>query len=134
MRQVNRYTDIDVKTVDGGRLIIMLYDGAIRFLKEAAVACRKRDFKKKGTLIGRAERIVGELQACLNFEVGGEICKNLDQLYSWMILHLTEANLKTSAEHCERVVSILSTLRDAWETAVNQLRQEKAADPGLDAR
>lgn len=115
-----RYLETAVETASPVRLIVMLYDGAIRFINEAAYAIRQRDYETKNAKIQRAQRILTELICSLDFEKGGEIARNLYRLYNYMYNQLIEANIEDSYERLEHVVNLLSELREAWDAIATQ--------------
>ena len=97
------------------RLVAMLYDGCLEAFAEARGAMRARDIERKGRAIGRAVRIVEEgLRAGLNIEAGGRLAKDLNQLYIYVAMRLTQANLRndeTALDECQRLIQ---PLREAW--------------------
>ncbi|MFQ3611648.1 MAG: flagellar export chaperone FliS [Fimbriimonadales bacterium] len=116
----NRYLETAVETASPVRLVVMLYDGAIRFLNEAKQAIQNRDFETQNLKFQRAQRILAELISSLDFDKGGEIAENLFRLYTYMYNQLVEANLQDSIERTEHVIHLLSELREAWDTIANQ--------------
>jgi len=98
----------------------MLYEGAIRFTKLAIEGVKKNDRVQKGTYIVKVQDIVNELSLSLNHEVGGDISKELDRLYNYIIEQLTEANVKNDAKPLEVILKLLETLHDGWKVAVDQ--------------
>ena len=86
------YNQINVTTADPMKVILMLYDGAIRFLKEAIECTRTGDIKNKNINANNARDIIVELNNALNVEVGGEMAHNLRSLYLFMNRHLMTAN------------------------------------------
>lgn len=97
------------------RLVAMLYDGFLESLAEARGAMRAREIERKGRAIGRAVRILEEgLRGNLNLEAGGRLAQDLDQLYGYVVMRLTQANLRndeTLLDECQR---LLQPLREAW--------------------
>ena len=77
-----RYLETAVETASPARLIVMLYDGAIRFINEAAYAMQQRDYETQNTKLQRAQKILAELISSLDFDKGGEIAENLFRLYT----------------------------------------------------
>ncbi len=116
----NRYLETAVETASPVRLVVMLYDGAIRFLHEALHAIQNRDYETKNLKYQRAQKILAELISSLDFEKGGEIAENLFRLYTYMYNQLVEANIQDSVERTEHVIHLLSELREAWDTIANQ--------------
>ncbi|MCX7993125.1 MAG: flagellar export chaperone FliS, partial [Fimbriimonadales bacterium] len=102
------------------RLIVMLYDGAIRFINEAVYAMRQRDYETQNARLQRAQKILAELISSLDFEKGGEVAENLFRLYTYMYNQLVEANLQDSHERLEHVVDLLANLREAWDTIATE--------------
>jgi flagellar protein FliS len=96
----------------------MLYQGAIDFLRQAKGSLERGDMAEKGQCITRALAIISELLTGLNFEVGGEVARNLESLYLFMIDHITTANLVNDPQRLEEVISLLCTLKEGWEGAI----------------
>jgi flagellar protein FliS len=92
----------------------MLYDGALRFLAEARSAIERRDVPARRVAMGRALAIVSELQNTLNMEAGGEISAELDRLYSFVTMRLTDASSTQDVKPLDEAVRVLSTLREGW--------------------
>ncbi|MCX7924751.1 MAG: flagellar export chaperone FliS [Fimbriimonadales bacterium] len=115
-----RYLETAVETASPARLIVMLYDGAIRFINEALYAMRQRDYETQNARLQRAQKILAELISSLDFDKGGEIAENLFRLYTYMYNQLVEANLQDSPERLEHVVDLLSDLREAWDTIATE--------------
>lgn len=115
-----RYLETAVETASPARLIVMLYDGAIRFINEAGYAMRQRDYETQNAKLQRAQKILNELICSLDFEKGGEVARNLYRLYNYMYDQLVAANIEDSYERLEHVVGLLSELREAWDTIATQ--------------
>ncbi|MEA2426814.1 MAG: flagellar secretion chaperone FliS [Thermoleophilaceae bacterium] len=109
------YRDSSVLTAPPERLVVMLYDGAHRFLFQAAHAMRSGDITLMNNRMQRAEAIVNELRSTLNFEQGGEIAVRLDSIYSFCQRHMLDARLKLDPARIEQVMKLLADLRDAWD-------------------
>lgn len=121
----NQYQNNQVTTASPEQLLIMLYDGAIRFVRQAQEAMAAGERTGKLESISKALGIVSELANTLNHEIGGEIAENLDALYHFMIRELTQANLKNDPEKLKVVHDLLSGLRETWLEAIEINRQEK---------
>ena len=121
----NQYQNNQVTTASPEQLLIMLYDGAIRFVRQASEAMVAGERVRKLESISKALGIVSELANTLDHEVGGEIAENLDALYHFMIRELTQANLKNDAEKLKVVEDMLCGLRETWMQAIEINRQEK---------
>jgi flagellar protein FliS len=113
------YQAQSVLTASPGQLVLMLYDGALRFLGHAKDALESpEDTPRRIELINtnllKAQNIIAELQAGLNHEVGGEHSANLDRLYDYYLRRLLEANLKKRVEPVIEVDRLVRHLRDGW--------------------
>ena len=108
-----RYQQTRVETAGPLQLVIMLYDGAIRFVHQAQQAILDKKPMLANEYLQRAQDIVNELMITLNPEAG-EIAANLRSLYEFMIYRLVQANLRKDPEMLEDVAGLLSTLRSAW--------------------
>lgn len=114
------YKDTEVQTADQGKLIIMLYDGAIRFLN---IAINNMDFRKYDIVnnnIIKAQDIITELMLSLNMEQGGEIAQNLFNIYAYMKKRLLEGNIGKDPKILQEVLRHLTNLRSAWEEAIRK--------------
>ncbi|MBN1554272.1 MAG: flagellar export chaperone FliS [Phycisphaerae bacterium] len=109
------YKENAVTTQSGGKIIILLYEGAIRFLHQAITALENRDYIEKGRLINRAINIITELDVVLNMDAGGEVAQNLRRLYRFMITHLVEANSKKDPGKIQHVIRLLENLLEGWK-------------------
>jgi flagellar protein FliS len=109
------YRDSSVLTAPPERLVVMLYDGAHRFLFQAAHAMRSGDVSMMNNRMQRAEAIINELRVTLDHEQGGDISVKLDSIYSFCQRHLLEARLKRDPQRIEQVIKLLGELREAWD-------------------
>jgi flagellar protein FliS len=103
-----------VLTAPPGRLVVMLYDGANRFLRQAAMAMRNGDIQRSNRALQRGEAIIDELLATLNFEKGGEIATSLRDVYLFCRRELNDARLERAADKIDAVVELIAELRDAF--------------------
>ena len=124
MNPYQNYFANQVQTASPEQILIMLYDGAIRFLRQARQAMDDEDrigmLEKKS----RAVAIITELANSLDFETGGEVAENLDGLYWYMSRELMRANGQEGAEALEASENILEELRDGWVQAIEANRPE----------
>jgi flagellar protein FliS len=112
-RQVHVATGVDGATPHG--LVAMLFDGLMTAIAEARGAMRNRNIAAKGQAISRAVRIVDEgLSAPLNLAEGGKLALDLRDLYSYVALRLTQANLKNDEAALDECVKLIEPLRSAW--------------------
>jgi flagellar secretion chaperone FliS len=110
----NQYKMTQVNTADQGKLILMMYDGAIRFVEIAKTKLTENDVAGKGIYITKAEGIISELMASLNMESGGEIAVSLEKLYVFMNKQLRIANVNKDTKPLDAVISLLATVREGW--------------------
>jgi len=121
------YFSTHVATTDQGQLLLMLYDGALKFLAQAREKMLERDMAGKGILISRAIDIINELASSLNMDKGGTLAENLNNLYFLCTTRLLQANAKLDAQQLDSVVGILSGLRSAYAQIVNTPEAQAAA-------
>ncbi|RMF85993.1 MAG: flagellar export chaperone FliS [Nitrospirae bacterium] len=117
-----QYRTTQTETADSGELLLMLYDGAIRFVRRAAEAIEAGDVRAKCEAIARAFAIVAELHATLDFEADEELTANLSALYLFVLESLAQANAAGDRGRLETVEAVLTTLREGWEGAVREVR------------
>ena len=112
-----QYQESHLETASQGKLLLMLYDGAIRFLTQAHQALEAKNFQQSHHYILKAEDVITELMACLKMDVGGEIAFNLYRLYEYMNWRLIQANIKRDAQQVAQAINLLEPLRTAWHEA-----------------
>jgi len=101
---------------DSHRMITMLFEGFFEAVAEARGALKAREIERKGKAIGRAARIVEEgLRASLNLTEGGKVARDLHQLYGYVGLRLTQANLRNDEAALQECVALLQPIFDAWK-------------------
>lgn len=113
--QYEAYKSTEVSTANQGKLIVMLYEGAIRFLRTARDKMDHRTYDVVNTNIIKAQDIITELMLSLNMEQGGEVADNLLNLYAYMKKRLLEANMNKEVGPIDEVLRYLEDLRSAWE-------------------
>jgi flagellar protein FliS len=109
------YKETNVTTQTDGKLIVMLYDGAIGFLRRAQCCIENNDPAGKNQAICRARDIIFELNASLNLELGGHVAQNLRTLYNFIWRYLSDANIKNDPQMLQKAINMLSELGDAWK-------------------
>lgn len=120
------YFQTQLTTTSQGDLLVMLYDGAIAYLSEAKEKMAEKNFAEKGMLISKALDVISELDGSLNMEKGGELSKNLHNLYIYSQNKLLQANLRMNQEFVEEVIGILTSLRSAFAEIVHTPEAIKA--------
>jgi flagellar protein FliS len=113
-RFVQEYQKNAVNGASPLQLVVMLYDGAIRFMEAGKHGIEIKDLETQNKNLQKAQRIVMELMSCLDMEKGAEIAKNLLALYSYVLNELVEANIGDRTEPIDRCIKILSDLRESW--------------------
>jgi len=112
-----------IASADPHRLILMLLEGAITSIQFSKKEMEAGHIAAKGEGISKAIRIIGELDASLNMEAGGEIAANLRALYEYMSLTLVDANLKNDAKKLVDVGLLLSELKAGWVGIAGEARE-----------
>jgi flagellar protein FliS len=108
------YKQQSILTAPRGQLVVMLYDGCLRFLGQAAHAMRAGEVGEAGMRLSRAEAIVDELLSTLDLERGGVIASRLQGIYVWSTRKLMEARLEQDPAAIETVAELLGELRESW--------------------
>ena len=118
---VNKYNQFNMNIDNPAKLILMLYEGALRFAHFAKKAINENDIEKKVKFINKTSDIFLELINSLDFEKGGQIAYYLNGLYAYQIELLAKANLENNTEYIDQVIHVLKELIEAWkeETGVN---------------
>ena len=119
-----QYRRTQIQTSDPGDLLIMLFQGGLKFSKLALEAMHQEDIEKTHNNLVKAQNIVMELLAALNFEAGGDVALNLEQLYNYMLHRLHEANMKKTPEPLEEVIQMLTELHETWFTVVQESKRK----------
>ncbi len=114
MEASSQYVETSITTQQRGKLIVMLYDGAVKFLRVAKEKLQDGDCALKGVYIGKAQDIIAELNGCLDISAAPKIARDLRALYNFLYRHLSEANIERSEKKIDECIGILEELRDAW--------------------
>ncbi len=110
----HQYREMRLASSSPEEIVLMLYDGAIRFLKDAAREMADKNITAKVRLVEKVEKIVDYLQSCLDMKRGGEIASNLNRLYTYVLMRLTEANFYNDVARIEEIIMLLGLLREGW--------------------
>jgi flagellar protein FliS len=111
------YQTVDAQSRSPLELVVMLYDGAIRFVRQAQDAHCRGDTRRRATDVSRALAIVGELQSTLDVERGREVASELDRLYHYMTGRLLDVTVKGDVTALDETLRLLATLREGWAHA-----------------
>jgi len=110
----NIYQQVEVNTSNELKLVVMLYEGAIRFLTQARSSIESKNLVGKATGVDRALAVLGELQSTLRLEEGGEIAGSLNRLYTYMTERIIESSTRLDARPLDEVIKLLRILHSAW--------------------
>ena len=111
----NEYRQNEIATSSQGRLIVMMYEGALKFVALAIDGIDNQDLAKKGLYINKTHDIINELSCALDMKKGGEVAQKLESLYQYILHQLTLANIKSDREALESIVKVITPLMEAWK-------------------
>ncbi len=117
-RGAEAYRRMEAETRSPIELVVMLYDGAIRFMGEARQAIARNDVHARTEATRKTLNIVAELQNTLNMNEGGDIARELDRLYTYMSTRITEVT-RGDAAAADELYKLFTTLREAWSQAAH---------------
>ncbi|MEW5766935.1 MAG: flagellar export chaperone FliS [bacterium] len=124
-----RYRQASVETASPAKLILMLYEGAIKFLKQAKEALPEKKYDVVSGRLIRTQEILNELMISLDMKAGGELSANLYRLYDYMNRRLIDANIKKEAKIIEEVQSMFVELREAWSEMIKTTSEKVIKGP-----
>ncbi|MFE4712071.1 flagellar export chaperone FliS [Paenibacillus sp. NPDC056722] len=110
-----KYQQTQMQTAPPAQLLLMLYDGAIRFVKTGISGIVEKNYEKANNNLCKAQAVINELIAALNHDY--PVAKTLYQVYEYMIYLLIQSNMKKDTQPANEVLEYLIELRDAWEVA-----------------
>jgi flagellar protein FliS len=126
-KQAGAYKQNQVETASSEEILIMLYDGAIRFLLLAKKAHEQGDMEKRHKNVLNAQHIIQEFMNSLDMEIGGEMAVNLFRLYEYLNYRLIQFNLKKDVAMVDEVLDHLRSLKTTWEEAIRITKKERVA-------
>lgn len=124
------YRKASVQTSDPIKLVVMLYEGAIRNLRQAIGHHEGGRRAEASDRINKTLDIINYLHNCLDFEKGGEISQNLARLYDYARDTLNEANIHLDVEKIQTAIELLTTLLDGWRGVVNETQSDAETQTG----
>jgi len=127
MNRSSVYNETSINTASPTKLVVLLYQGAVRFLREAVTDIQRQDYVHKRQSIARAESIIHYLQVTLDTEKGGEIARELNRLYAYMKLRIYDGSARLDSKPIEEVIELLETLLSGWEQI--ELKNQKPPVP-----
>ncbi len=119
----NHYKNNQILTASPDQILVMLFDGAIRFVRQARFAIDEKRLADKSNAIARAIAIVTEFSNTLNHDVGGDIAADLSRLYDFVIRELSAVNAHNEIKRLDPVEKILLDLREGFAGAAEINRQ-----------
>lgn len=119
-----KYKTTSVQSASKEKILLMLYEGAIKFTKLAIKAIDEKKIADRGVNIGRAFDIIMELNNTLDHKVGGDVAVQLEQLYMFMMEQYTKSNISGDPEPLKSNLKLLETLYDGWVQAVEKIKRE----------
>ncbi len=127
MNAYNQYQENQIMSASPEQILLMLYDGAVRFCRQAISGIEENDLDKTHRGIRNSMAIVAEFSNSLDHAIGGKIADDLEALYDFMIRELLQANLQKDIEKLKVVERLLLDLRATWSEAIEINSQEQAA-------
>jgi len=121
----NSYANNRVLTASPAQLTLMLYEGAIKFCNIALAAIEEKDYAKANLNLQKAQRIIDEFRATLNFKY--PVAKDFDNVYRYINDRLIEANITKDTVIVEEVLKHLRTMRDTWEEVMRRAKTKDRA-------
>jgi len=119
-----QYNNSKVLTASPAELVLMLYEGAIKFANIAILAIEQNDVQKAHTNIIKTERIIDHFRATLDMKY--EVAKDFDRVYEYLQRRLLEANVKKDKEIMEEVCGHIRSMRDTWKEVMRINRTKDA--------
>jgi flagellar protein FliS len=121
-----RYKAVQVQTCSPGGLLVLLLQGLVRFLGEAAVAMRANDRARAGERLDRSHAILTELSAGLKRDQAPELCDNLQGVYVFCMEEIVRSNIEQNADRIDGIVRVLIPIRDGFAQAVRAVEANAA--------
>lgn len=114
------YRNTEVQSRTPLELVVMLYDGALKFLAEGRAAIERKDIPARREAFGKALAIISELQSTLNIEGGGPVATSLDELYTYVTGRIIESAAQNAVGPLDEARKVLTPLRDGWHQISTQ--------------
>ncbi|GAW92911.1 flagellar export chaperone FliS [Calderihabitans maritimus] len=130
LKAYQAYQKNQIETLSQEKLVLMLYEGIIRFAGRAQEAVRSKRYDRASYYLGRAQDILLELMVNLNREAG-EVAENLFSLYEYMHWRLVQANIKKDESMIAEVVEIATELTGAWKEAIKTYQTHNYTTNGV---
>ncbi len=124
---INQYKKNSVLTAAPETILIMLYDGAIRFCMRAKVAIEEKNIEDTHLYLTKVQKIIRELMDTLDMDTPGDFAQNLYRLYDYLHFRLVQANIKKDTAMVDEVAEHLKGLKQTWEEAIKIASREEHA-------
>ena len=124
-----KYQTQQIMTASPARLVAMLFEKAISCLNEAIRAIEAGDIQARWKSNSRAMEIINHLLTTLDMDKGGDIAKNLDQIYRFMLARLPQVDINNNPAPARDVIGLLEPLRRSWQVVANQGNPKQATAP-----
>ncbi|AZZ35789.1 flagellar export chaperone FliS [Bdellovibrio sp. qaytius] len=119
-----KYKQTSITSASREQILLMLYEGAIKFTKLSIAAAEQKKIAERGQNLMRAYDIIMELQVSLDHKVGGEVAKQLDQLYTFVLDQYTKMNISGDIEAAKAALKVIENLYEGWKVAVEKYKKE----------
>lgn len=121
---LNQYKQTNAATASKEQILLMLYDGIIKFLLKAKIGFEKNNIQEIHNNITKAQRIITEFQSTLDMENGGKFAQEMYRLYDYLDMRLFEANIDKKPEFVDEVLKHVTELRDTWKEAIKNFHAQ----------
>ncbi len=125
---VNTYKAVNINTASQGKLILMLFDGAIKRAEEAIRQLEKNNMESVHRNLIRAQEIITELRSSLRIDIGGEIAVNIDRIYEYIHYLLVQGNLKKDPKPIRESIEHMKSMRDTWKEAFDLYQKQEPSE------
>ncbi len=129
-KRSNPYQEVAVQTSSPTKLVVMLYEGSIRFLRQSIAAIQSKDLDRKRQSIDRAVAVIQHLQGTLDMDRGSDVAAELDRLYTYITSKIVEGSGKLEVAPLEEAIKLLTVLLSGWEQ-ITKKEQEHAVPSTL---
>lgn len=123
----DKYKQTSIETATPEKLMFMLFDGGIKFLKQAEKHIEDKDMLKANEKLKKGQEVIRELMASLDLEKGGEFAENQLRLYDYMHYELVQANMRKDKEKVEIIRNMLSDIKDSFKEAYDKMYKTSAS-------
>ena len=125
----SRYQQSQVLTAGREQLLLLAYDGVLRFLSLAHRGLEQRDYHEKHLGISRAQTLIIELRRTLDFSASPELAHNLSRVYTYLIEELAQVDASDDDARLQHVIHLVTEMREAWRDAAKQAARGSEEQP-----